>query len=136
MIRKSGNRFSEKGSCSNKEMRSVIAAQHAMAVVIGRGGVARGVVAGARRVAVAIAVITVMPVMITRIDRGAFALPIGRIGCEVAGTAIGRALVGVVILMHRAGVGLILIHRIGQPLVGAAAAVTAVVAKAGDRRGA
>src|SRR5260370_39212312 len=107
--------------------RSVIAAQHAMAIVIRRGRVAGGAVAVAGSVAVAIAVIAVMPAMITRIggvavDRGAFALSIGRIGCEVAGTAVGRALVGVVVRMHRAAVRLILVHLIGQPLIGAAAA--------------
>src|SRR6202035_1628386 len=49
------------------------------------------------------------------------AFPIGRIRREVARTAIGRALVRIVILMHRRG-GPVFLLRVGQPLIGGAAA--------------
>src|SRR5450756_2217598 len=87
-------------------------------------------IAAMGRVAIAIAVVSGVAIMIAMaggvaIVIGAMmiaALLIGRIGREVAGTAIGRALVGIVILVHRSGISIILLFRIGQPLIGRGAA--------------
>src|ERR1700733_4951692 len=52
---------------------------------------------------------------------------------EVTGTGVGRALVGVVVLMHGRGVIAVLHFRIGQPLIAPAAAAAAIVAARIDR---
>src|ERR1700722_6251556 len=83
-------------------------------------------------IAVALAAIAIRVMAIAAVlGHAAFAIdPIRR---KVAGTAIGRALDGVIILMHRIGVAVVLLHRVGQPLItpGAGACVAAGIDRLG-----
>src|SRR5665213_3748431 len=87
----------------------------------------------ARRIAGAIAVGVDIAIMVGVANTPA-AFAIGRIRREVAGTAIGRALIGIIILMHPL-FGAVFAHRIGQPLIGPAAAAAGVATGIDRRRG-
>src|ERR1700688_2873327 len=115
--------------------RSVVAAQNVLAIAVAAG---HAVVAIAqpvmRRVAVPGSIIMVIAhmrvpgvvvVAVIWMPAGYSTFPIGRIRREIAGAGIGRALIGVVILMHRRRGDFILLHRIRQPLIGPATTVTA-----------
>ena len=68
-----------------------------------------------------IAVVMMMVVIVAPAGQRIF--PVDRIGREIAGTGIGRTLIGVIILMH----------RIGQPLITPTTTAAAIAARI-DRR--
>src|ERR1700742_4667842 len=108
--------------------RSIVTAQNVLAIAV---VMRRTVIAVTHAVMRRVAVMHARMAPIMRMRRGAVvgqrAFPIDRIRCEIAGTAKGRALISIVILMYRLRV--ILLHRIRQPLIGPAAAATSAAAR-------
>src|SRR5665213_2475303 len=141
----------------NQVPESVVAAHPVfvhLAMAIGprhahRAAVAQAALVGrveTRRIAVMVAVtiavvgVTVMiaivgvAIMMVVVAIAPAALPIDRIRRELARTGIGRPLIDIIILMHRFGAG-IFAYRVGQPLIGpaaAAAVATAIDLRRGD----
>src|ERR1019366_2779337 len=132
-----GARHAHRGAVAHAVMRRVsvteagmlgiaIAVMHApgtevpmRAVAVDRGAFEAGaiiVMGGGIGVATAIVAVVIRAVAIGA-PAGYRGILIGRIRREGAGAGTGRALVDVVVLvLHRSGI--ILLHRIGQPLIG------------------
>src|ERR1700733_10799753 len=110
--------------------RSVVAPQHvlAIAVIVMHRVVVIAVAVAIARMPVPGVIVVVMGAIaiIGRLRHATFA--IDRIRREIAGAGIGRALIGVIILLRRRS-DMILVERIGQPLIGPAAAIAAVVSR-------